>query len=214
MAKKSKNKIEKKEEKSSNKELYWVFGLMAVLILVFVVSYDIFSSYRQFEYEGLTFTREKFGKIPVYRYSYFFENDGRDYKYNLYLRNDPRQITVPLTGKIVYKEGKFTYLSINNTGLAECPNSPIAVAGLSNFLSGNFLTIKVGTPDEDEAEEKSIRHATCETIPDRVVILIQKGNETKIEKEGESCHIINVANCEILEALEKFEVQSIIDAKG
>ena len=205
-------KIKKSSDYSRNKELYWVLGTMIVLIIVFVVSYFIFSSAKNFEYKGLTFTKEKLGKIDLYHYFYYFDNKGKTYQYNLYLRKDPRKNNVPITGNIVFSRGKFTYLSINGTGLVKCEDSTIAIAGLSNLLSSNFITIKVSTPDEEEAELNNLTYANCETHPERVTILIQEGSETKIEKEG-MCHVISVANCEILEAIEKFEVQSILDAK-
>jgi len=44
-------------------------------------------------------------------------------------------------------------------------------------------------------------------------LLLRTGEETRINRNG-LCYYIDVADCEILPAIEKFIVQSIIDAKG
>lgn len=211
--KKKKNTPAKKDKKTK-KELYWILGVMAGLIVIFLISSFAFNALATFEYNGLTFTKEKFGEIPVYHYYYFFNDPkGKLYQYNLYLRKDPRKNTVPITGNIILPDKKFIYISINTTGLEQCPDSVIATSALTGFLTNNQFTVKGATPIKELAEELKVQHATCENLPNNVVILIQEGNETKIEKEN-MCHTISVANCEILDAVEKFQVQAILDAKS
>src|SRR3989344_956651 len=62
---------EKEAEKKLDKQLYWILGIMVSLILVFLASSYIFQQLSKFEYEGMTFTKEKFGEIPLFRYSYY-----------------------------------------------------------------------------------------------------------------------------------------------
>jgi hypothetical protein len=206
-----KPKTQKKGKR--DKELYWVAGFMVGLILLFLVAHFIFKGFNNFEHEGLTFTKERFGEITVFHYYYHYEYNGQLFKYNLFLRIDPRKNDVPVeSGKILYPKGKIVYLSINGTGLEECPESSIAVASLSGFLTDNQINVKGALQDEEAAEENNVRYVTCESHPNNTVILLQSGNETKIESDG-SCHTINVANCEMLKAAEKFIVQSILDAK-
>src|SRR3989338_6962849 len=152
----------KKEEKigkkvDNTKQLYWIFGTMAFLIVVLLISSSVFQSLNRFEYEGLIFTKERFGEIPVFHHYYFYNYNGQQYKFNLYLRNDPRSNEIPINSEIEYPLGKFAYISTN--------------------------------------------------------ILIQDGSETKIEQKTEMCHVITVSNCQILLAIEKFEVKSILDAR-
>ena len=223
MKKKSKGKTKKKKKTSgSDKELYWILGAMVGLIVVFLISFSIFQSMKTFEYQGLDFTKEKFGEIPLYRY-YYFTNSlsttgaviGEPKLVNLYLRNDPRKINIPIEGEIEFpRKGKFVYITINGTGLDQCKYSSIALASLSSFLTQNDFTVKGAVPNEAEAEENNIKYATCETRPDNAVILIQTGQETKIVKEAENCYVISSTNCEILPAVERFMIQVIIDAKA
>ena len=195
------------------KQTIWALVTMGALLLIFLFFFSVFSESRKFDYQGLTFTKEKYGEIPVYRYYYYFtDNSGQMIKYNVYLRNDPRENNIPVTGKIVFNVSKSVYFSINDTGLKECENAVIGVADLTKFLVDNQFQFKAGTPDSTEAKEMNRTKITCEIYPSISVIELRNGNTTQIVKTN-NCYKIDVANCEVLEALEKFKVQSLIDAK-
>ncbi|MEK6819276.1 MAG: hypothetical protein AABY10_05080 [Nanoarchaeota archaeon] len=213
-----KNEHEIQEEKPSKhkeKELYWIIlGMIGIIVIVIGVYYYS-QSLKKFEFEGLEFSKEYFGKIPLFRYSYYFTDDvGRNRSVNLNLRIDPRKNNVSIDGEIIYPKDKFVYVSINSTNLTSCDFSAPSVSSLAQFLSSNNIEVKSAFPDEKEANSTGIRHANCNTHPTNLVILIQSGKETKITKPTPNCHIIDVSNCEILDAIEKFELQSIIDAKN
>jgi hypothetical protein len=181
-------------------------------VIVFFVATAIFKQVNKVEYEGLTFTKEKVGNIPVYHYFYYFTSQGELIKYNLFLRNDPRENNVPVEGsEIIYEGGKFVYLTLNTTGIDKCEQSVIAVADLSKFITHNQFTVKSGTLIPEEASEDQ-DYITCENRPDRPVISIIEGEETKITIE-DYCYTISVANCDIMKATEKFKLQSVLDAK-
>ena len=223
-------KIEEKEEKQEpyenpviNKELRWVLMTLAGLVILFLLANSFFQSLNKIEYQGLTFAKEKFGEIPLFHYSYYFNaprsltggaiNTGQLIQYNLYLRLDPRENNVPVEGgQIILSTDIPTYLTIDTVGLESCEKSTIAVAGLSAFLAENFIQIKGATTDESFVEE-GIPLVTCDTNPNDTVILLTTGSETKILKKSNLCYNIIVSNCETLQATEKFIVQSIIDSR-
>ena len=132
----------------------------------------------------------------------------------MYLRSDPRKNSVPFTGNVVYYPQSFTYLSVNATSLDKCSNSSLAIAGLASFLTSNDILVKGATPDKELANLTKVKFANCQTHPLNPVIIVQEGKETKIEKQTDNCYVISVANCEILEAIEKFQLRSVIDAKN
>ena len=241
-----KKKITKKENISSQKkqkkdnQLYWVFGAMAGLIILFLLAYSFFQSLNKFEYKGMSFTKTKFGEIPMYYY-YFFTNTptttgkviSEPKMINLYLRNDPRENNIPIDGEIELLQGKFIYVGINATELKQCGYTSVALANFKSFFMANGFTVKGGVPDETEAERDNLEYVTCEKYPNNPVIIIQSGDETKIQRkksgikniirsesgireeiEKTNCYIMTVNNCEILQATEKFTVQSILDAKA
>ncbi len=213
-----KNPEEKKEisinSKSQDKELKIIIISMIGLIAIFLLTAWFFDSLKDFEYQGLKFTKERFGEIPVFHYTYSYKNlEGSLIKYNLYLRKDPRKNNVPVEGEIVFPIGGYVYMTINSTGLLQCENALRDYAGLASFLSDNSLPIKSATVDKAEAEANNQDFADCSTYPENVVILTSAGSETKILKEN-MCYKITINNCEFLDAMEKFKVQAAIDARA
>lgn len=198
-----------------NRQFLWIIGAMLILVSVFFASSYFFNQLRSFEHEGLTFTKEKFGEIPVFHYYYYITPK---LKYNLYLRKDPRMNTVPFTGKAVDEGIEFfqetpIYLSVNPEGLTECEYGRVGISQLATFLADNQLQVIGSAPDEKLAKEANVKYATCAFRPNDMVILLEAGDKTQIVRQSDLCFKIQIANCEVLEAVEKFQVQSILDAR-
>jgi len=209
MIKKSEKKVSKKIQA---KQAYWiVFGMIALIVLVLLIFYLRQSSYK-FEYKTLSFTIEKSGETTFYHYYHNFEKDNQIYQANTYLRIDPRKNDVPAEINTSFPAAMNVYISVNQTGLSECTDAAIAVATLTQFFATNLLKVRGATPDLNESLEKNLRFANCTSNPYNPVILIEKGNETKITQQR-NCYIIDVAQCEIQKAIEKFEIKALLDAK-
>jgi len=208
-----------KNEKRVEKDLLKIIGFFALLVVIFLIASSIFKSFNQFDYEGLTFTKEKFDDIPVFHYYYFFKTDSGDLiKYNLYLRNDPRENNISVEGdKISLSSQKTTYITMDATELGKCERSILAIGTLSGFLTDNQMKIKSGTTDIVEASvygDDYIRdYITCENKPSNVVVVFESGEETKISIEGKCHKIIIGPECRTLEAVEKYNLQTIFDAR-
>ncbi len=221
-AKEVKEEAEEKplDTKKLNQEMKWAVGIMVGLIVFVVVFYFVFqsvvTSMRNFEYQGLAFTKERIGEIDIFHHYYYYDFGGQTYKYNLYLRGDPRKNNASVKGFFgdllrINRINDFAYISINETGLTNCSNSAIAIASLSSLFANNKIKIKSAVPDKEVAEARNITYASCENNPDNVVVMIGTGEETETTAEG-NCYKITASNCHILEAIEKFEVQAIADA--
>lgn len=217
MAKKKVNKVKVKPVKNNvteGNQFYMILAGMILLIGVVLLVYYLIHGRYNFEYQGLAFTKEKYGDLDVYHHYYYFTFEGEQYQYNLYLHNDPRKNKVPVEGNIVLQDGKTVYIGINSTGL-NCSNNTLAVGTLSSFLVDNMLKVKGGTPNAYEAKESNKTLIQCALYPTNPVIIMQSGAETSIKQVNRTgCYEITVGNtCDILQAVEKFKVQSIIDAK-
>lgn len=214
MARKVKKVEEETEKLVISKEVWMGLAVILALAVIFIASYYIFGSIGTVKYEGLTFTKENAGAFYVYHYYYHFVKDEQQYQYNLYLRTNPAKNNVSVSGGEIYFDyDKMNYISINSTGLTQCSDSSLAIAQLSSFLIDNQLDMKVGVSNMAEAKENNLTYISCGSQTDGPVISIQSAEKSSIEIDG-SCYKINVANCEILPAVEKFEVKSIIDAKN
>jgi hypothetical protein len=208
-----KNKTNKGERKLE-KELLGIFGFLAIIVIVFLIASAYFKSLNTFEYQKLTFTKEKLGEIPLFHHTYYIRTaSGQIAKYNFYLRNDPRYNNVSISGKSnLLNPGSVVYLSVNSDGLQECRYSQLAVGTISSFLSDNQMKVIAGNLDFWQAGARKDLWATCENKPGNRVVEILKGNETKVTMEN-NCYRVQVSNCQILEAIEKLETQSLIDAR-
>ncbi len=204
-----------KNERKLEKEILGVLVFLVALIVVYLIASSLFRSFNSFTYEGLYFSKERLGEIPLFHYTYNFESKtGAIYKYNLYLRNDPRTNDVPVEGgRIKFERPYTTFISINNTDLQQCETGTLAVGGLAKFLSDNQIPVKGANMDFWQAGANKQEWVTCENKPSNPVIEIFSGNVTEINIEHK-CYRIKVADCRILEAIEKFQLQSILDAKS
>lgn len=211
-----------KPKENTNKELYWVFGAMVGLVIIFLVSYSIFQGLKNINYQGLSFKKEMFGQIPLYHYYYIGKVktitggviSEQNKKVDLFLRNDPNENNITVDGEIIFPEDKSVYIGIGNEGISNCKYTVIGLATLSSFLSQNGISVKAGVADLEDAKANNLTHISCEKYPSSAVILIEKGEKTKITKSKGYCYTISVNNCETLPAMEKFIVQSLIDARG
>ena len=209
--------------KNNLKVLYWVLGIVIVLVLIFFISSSYFKSLNKFNYEGLTFIKEKFGEIPIFHYVYTakirkitgFVTTENDRKVELYLRGDPRKNEVPVEGEIdILSNSKDVFISITDDEIAKCDYSIIAVSSFSSLMAQNGIKTKVGTSNEKISQRDKLEYITCVNKPDNPVIWMRTSDKTKITKLGENCYVLEINDCESLPVMEKFMVQAIIDAKA
>jgi len=197
-----------------NRELVWIVGFMILLLVALFATSSIVKSFNHFNYKTLSFTKEKFGEISVYHYYYYFSKNGKQYQHNLYLRLDPRKNNIPISGETEFYEDTKVFIGINGTGLTGCGNASRDIGSLSSFFVNNLITIKAGTLNKWETNGTNMSYVDCSLYPNNPVIRLFAGNETKIYREEKSnCYNIEISNCNTLAAIEKFEVQSVLDAK-
>ena len=202
------------KERKLEKEILGVLIFLGVLIGVFVIATSYFKSLNYFEYEGLTFSKKRVGNIEVFHHSYYLKVAEKLINYNFYIRGDPRYNNVTVEGKKskLLAPGTVVYVTVNSKGLQECRYAPLAVGSFSSFLSDNQMTVIGGNLNFWDVPIKNDEWITCENKPGNRVVEIFEGNETKVTIQG-NCYRISVNNCEILEATEKLETKSLVDAR-
>ena len=208
-------KQKEKKERKLERELLGILIFLAVLVVVFLLASTYFKSLNNFEYKGLTFSKIRVGNIPLFHHTYYIKTQGGKLaKYNFYIRNDPRENNVEIVGgpSRLMNPGSVVYLSINSDGLAQCRYGQLAVGSISSFLADNQIKVIAGNLDFWQAGAKRDIWATCENKPGNKVIEILSANKTRVMID-KNCYRIEVNDCQLLEAVEKLEVQSIIDAK-
>lgn len=216
-----KKEIPKRKKKLSklDRQFYWFFGILIGFFVVFLFSYYIFYSLiNKFDYYGISFERIKEGDIIFYHSIVpLTKTSGERVNYHFYFRTDPRKNEILVEGEIEIPRDLVVYISTNETGILRCPYFSVSYASLRMFLKdGGGFEVRDGVPDEARANEINLSYITCENRPLNPVILLQQGNETKITRIGSSsaCYLIEVSNCEILPAIEKFQFQAVLDARA
>ena len=215
-------------EKKLEKQLLWIGGFLAALVLAFIIAGLAIKKSNQFEYEGLLFTKECLrgdrpdpflsykcaGGIRLYHHYFYYKNDlGKLIKYNLYLRTDPRVNDIGAEGRPISFDTKRVFIALDTTYLDDCPDSQIAIGGLSLFLADNQLAVRSGNTDFTEAAVRKQKYVTCEKNANDSVIEIKRANSTGITINGKCMKIDVGQKCDILNATERFKVDAIIDAQ-
>lgn len=204
-----KERVETHEEKPSkkqvveeNKILGRVFMVLGILILVIFGSYFIMYNASNFEYRGIKFDVMQVGEIILYHTSFPANLDNRQVNYNVYLRNDPRELEkdIPFQGNIYFPE----IFVLESTPDLNCDgDGNLAIMNLQQVLKvfgTEFIT------DEN---------ATCDPQGRYGHMKIQTGDVSVISQFlGPACYILQATDCEILKVTERYLVESLVKKIG
>ena len=155
----------------------------------------VFNFINNFEYRGVEF--QKVNEVAPYKTSFPVMYNGEIVPYNIYLRNDPRELDkIKFNGSMNLIEN----IVFSSTSDFNCNGDGIiAVANMANFY--RLLGVNI-------FKNESL---SCDSEDKYTFIRIQEGNETNIEQFGWSCYNININNCEILEGTERFLIESFVE---
>ena len=212
---KKKGTNEGKKERKIEKQIAKIFGFLVLLVIIYLVTAAYFKSLNHFTYEGLSFSKERYGSRDVYHYYYFIPvAGGKPLQYNLYLKFDPRENDVPLEGDKVLFQKQRIFVTLDTNYPENCSDNLGGIVDLNQFLNHNQFEVVSGIMNESYAAENNKRYVTCEnsSAKDEIIELFGS-NRTAISIEG-NCHRIAIGpECRIEEAIEKFKLQSVIDAR-
>ena len=210
--------LRKKIEKKLEHQILLILGFIVLLVVLYFAA-DAFFKYRSgFVYEGMRFSKEKYGSDgkPVYHTYYYYNksNGGAGVtQYNLYLLHDPRTNNVTIEGDSIVFNNSVVYVGIDSSYPEYCRDNAAAVVDMTSFLRGNQLYVVVGLGNKTLAKEKDMTHVACGINENWEVVEFIGGNETKVAVNG-NCHQIIVGpECRPQEAVEKFKVRAVLDAR-
>jgi hypothetical protein len=185
--------------KEQSKIVKYILIWVAVLVAIFIFILWAIGSVNKFDYRGVEFKTVKEGNLLFYNVVYPLQSSitGKHIAdYNFFIRNNPNDLEdVPFYGKIVFTQ----LMVINSSDSFNCDGQ--GIIAIANFVKMyDAFGIKV-MKDEN---------ATCDPEGKYTFIQLDKANETSIEQFGPTCYQVNIANCEILKAMEKFMVETIV----
>jgi len=192
------NAEEKKRIKSEeDKVLKFVLLFIGVFFLVLIVSFFVIRQQNNPDYKGLTFNVIQEGELTFYQTSFPVIHQGKIADYNMYLRNNPKELDkkVPFEGEI----SSIKDTVINITKEFDCEGDQvIAIANIVNLYNALGKDIIADN------------NASCDELGRYMYIVVQPGEETSIEQYGPSCYNINIKDCEILEGTERFIAEMLV----
>ncbi|MCL5730403.1 MAG: hypothetical protein M1165_02450 [Candidatus Pacearchaeota archaeon] len=201
---KSEQAEEKKEEEvkpgktqvfRENKILFNVLLVMGVIVVFFIAFLIISNDSSSFTLNGVKYTLIKQGSLFFYNTKIPVTLNGSPANYNFYLQNDPRKLMseIPFSGNL--KVGQDTIININND---------LACNGDGSVGALNLATLYrvIGSNVTASSNE------TCMNQTNSVFIDIQPANDTSISQTSPYCYKIDVSNCQILAASERYMVET------
>jgi len=202
------------------KQLYWIIGIMAFIILVVIFIYVSYWKANHFEYLDFKWEKIKYDKLDLYHTKMLLtRQDKSQVYYNLYLRNDPRKNNILINANIKLKSNNFTYITIDDD-LKNCQGLNPALVDLSAFISAINLDVKAGVLNKTIAEENNVPFVTCDNKNTNSIITLEvagkkqgEENYTQILQNGD-CYMIKIQDCEIRKATERFILGLISYSKG
>lgn len=187
---------QKEQKNYQNKILNWTLIGIVILLILFIFTVFLVNSLKIIKYEGFKFEKEKAGNVIFYKMSFPLFNENKNQTYQLFIRTNPKEFDkVPLDGEMHVKQ----IVVLNSTNELNCEgDGVIALANIYQLFP--YIGLKlINDPN-----------ATCDSQDRYMFVNIVNSTQTSIEQTGKSCYQINVNNCEILKATEKFMIEVLI----
>ena len=173
--------------------------LLVLLLLAAVIAFIVIlnNTSKAFTVDGVSYTKVQNGQLILYNTKVPVIYQGKKADYNFYLYNDPKKLQneIPFNGNITIIP-QSVYV-VNTTGDFNCKGD--GIIGLANL---NNLYNLFG---------KMIKDPTvvgCDLSGKYTFISIQESNKTSIQEISPTCYVINVNNCEILAATERYMTET------
>jgi hypothetical protein len=204
-----KGKAPGKKFSKEEKQILIVVLFMVAALIGFLVFFFIYKNAGAFVYNGIRFQKANVKGLMLYYGKVQMKGLAGTVNYNLFLRNDPRIAgEIPANGMYV-KFSKALYISFEPK-ISQCYGSNIAAYELASFLNALGIKVTGATTSHEVAIDEGVPERTCADATNTTIILLQTANQTFIEQRGD-CYIINIANCNTVQASEGFMLSAIKD---
>ena len=99
--------------------------------------------------------------------------------------------------------------------MQKCEDNSLALTNLGLFMADSGIPIESGMTNKERAAEEGFQFITCENSTSNTVIVVDSGEETKIDKFRPEvfpdCYQIlyNGETCDVIAATERFQLEII-----
>jgi hypothetical protein len=203
-----KKKSTKKKIDKENKQAIWIIVGIAVVFMSFLIPYIYSNRDTSFQYSNINWTIEEYGDLAIYHGRFpAILTDG--VIFNMYLREDPRENDVETVGSFSsLKSTSGVFISFDEETYSCTGQLSRAMLDLGSFLNKGVGIDQVytGTTSLYIKVKENVTYIDCDTISARTVIIIEKGNESKVvqDEDNKGCYTIYVTDCDDFSSVEKF----------
>ena len=219
-------KIKKEQKRQDNEieditqiinfdKINWVYVVIALVVIALIAGayYGLKNSreINNFFYNGVPFNKTIENNVVFYTVKVpFMDDKGRPAVIrSIDFRSDPRKLTnieFEKTGNIhLFTSNKS--ITVTYGDLKICPENAVAAANLGLFFNKVGINTKVGLMNKTAANESRLDYVTCGNKPTMTVIEVMNGDKTMIKQTAANCYQIISDGCDIVEAVEKFQLQ-------
>lgn len=202
------SKNEPKKFSREDRQAITVLAFMIIAVAAFLLFYFMFRNAGVFVYEGIRFQKTDSNGLTLYHGKIGMKTAQGAFNYNLYLRNDPRNLA-GIQADISAVLRRTGYISFEPR-ISSCYGSSLAAYNLASFLSAFGMQVKGATTSHQVAIDESIAEKTCADALNQTIIVLQHANQTNIQQKGD-CYTINIANCDAIGASEAFMLAILKD---
>ncbi|MEA3329205.1 MAG: hypothetical protein U9Q06_00490 [Nanoarchaeota archaeon] len=201
-----------KEDKinSTENQLKWILGVMGFFVVVVLLAVFLGVEAPNYEYVGLMWEKEMFGKIPIHSSSITgYSVGGTPINFKMSFRSDPRKLDIPISGELDFVFDNPTYLSIDlDSGVNDC--GTLALVSFGRFMGEMRLEVVTAVSTEILSEEHNRPFVNCENMKENTVFFLTKGEgEAHITQSSENpnCYILDVGSkCQDVEVMETLQI--------
>src|SRR3989344_3172091 len=189
-----KNNVPDKQGKKGSKIAIIVIVGFVLLVAAFIF---VGNSLTNFEFKGTGYSVVNEGELKFYKAQIpMISNGVHVADYNLYLHEDPRTL------EDIYLSNPEVVVTQNIVVATDddfnCDGD--GIIALANFAK-LYQTFGAKVFKNDSLQ--------CDRYAPYTHVLFHKADETGIDKPKHNCYVVNVNNCEILRASEKFMIESL-----
>ncbi|MCX6748647.1 MAG: hypothetical protein NT076_03505 [Candidatus Pacearchaeota archaeon] len=212
MPKKTKKKPQKEEkiiEKPNfDSQTKFVLIFMAILILVILFTYLAVKESKKFSYLGVTFYKND-GRCPSKFYLGEFPLGDNQYL-KFCFRQDPRNINITIESPIFLTDK--VALAMDSSYSEKCEDSIVSATTLSVFLNQLGASAYGATINKTEALALNRTYVNCSTTLNSIVVF--RDSQVNLIKKQENCYIVEIKDCGIMNATERFMIGMWASSKG
>ncbi|MFH0808488.1 MAG: hypothetical protein V1888_02630 [archaeon] len=207
-------KVSKVVIENENKQLIWFFVVVGLVFALILVPYFWVESNKSFQFGGIDWVIESYAEpTGDIFHGRFVSLTNENLYYNVFLRNDPRENDIPVSGKL---DNFWSHEAISLSPEVDACRGDLSrvMLDLSAFLKqgvGAFV-IESGSINEEVANGSGRKFLTCDDAVEKTVVIVGIGEPRIIQDEmNPSCYTIYAEDCGDSKSIEKFMVRSIED---